>query len=195
MQNGVDIGCLLIGDGLFEPDALDGWDQYLNERGVRAEVFRWPGPADLHMSLQRAYQRVRRDGAVNAIVAAGSGCDCALALASQLPADRLALLCPADWSGNGGLAKPLGRIRRYALRGAAFCVADVLLLPGMHTPERLIERWRRALCGCRVNVVCPGGDMWTNRKEVLKLGVFRFLCDGITPKSLAENPEMCIIYG
>ena len=190
----MDMGCLLIGDLLFEPEALADWAAYLSGQGARTEAF-VPGAKDLHTALQRAYQRVRRDGAVSCVMAAGTGCDCALALATQLPVDRLALINPLEWQGRGGLARPLGRIRRYARRGAALCVSDVLIIPGLHTPGDLPERWQRELCNSRVEILRVGEDMWINRKEVLKLGVFRFLCDGVHPKSLAQNSEMCIIYG
>ena len=54
-----DIGCLVI-DGLLSGERmLSGLSSYLAARGVRAEDYR----ADrelLHLSLQLAYQRVRR---------------------------------------------------------------------------------------------------------------------------------------
>lgn len=185
-------GCLLIGDLLFEPEALADWLPFLREKGLRAEAFR-PGEGDLHLSLQRAYQRVRQEDGLSALLAAGSGCDCALALAGQLPADRLALVNPLDWQGRGGLAGALNRVRRYARRGAGFCVADVLILPGLHTPPDLVTRWQRELRNCRVHSLGTTEDMWTNRKEVLKLAVYRFLMEGLPPKYLAQNAEMCII--
>ena len=194
MRTARDVGCLLIEDMLFEPDSLAGWAEDLSAMGLRTERF-VPGTEALYPALQRTYQRVRRDGCISAIVAAGTGCDCALALAGQLPVDRLALIHPLDWQGRGGLAGELNRVRRYARRGEAFCVAEVMIVPGPQTPEWLPERWRGALCHSRVCVTQPLEDVWTIRKEVLKLGIFRFLLDGVTPKYLAENPEMCIIYG
>ena len=194
MQTSSELGCLLIGDLVFEPDALAGWQAFLSERGAAVESFR-PGTGDVHLSLQRAYQRVRREDGISAILAAGSGCDLAVALAGQLPVDRLALLNPLEWQGRGGLSGSLDRIRRYAWRGADFCVADILLLPGLHTPPELPERWRRELRNSRVHLWEPAEELWTNRKEVLKLTVLQFLLGGKPPKSLAENAEMCIIYG
>lgn len=187
-------GCLLIGDLLFEPEALSDWLPFLLEKGIRAEVFR-PGTDDLHLSLQRAYQQVRQEDGLSTILAAGTGCDCALALAGQLPVDRLALIHPLDWQGRGGMADRLKPIRRYARRGASFCVADILILPGLHTAPELVEDWEKALCNSRVSKLETSEDMWTNRKEVLKLAVYRFLIEGLPPKSLAQNSEMCIIYG
>ncbi len=188
-----DLGVLLIGDGLFGPAVPEDWLDDLSKRGVRAEAFSWTEDSGLHAALQRAYQHIRRDGAVSGALAVGAGCDCALALAGQLPMDRLVLLEPLDWQASGGGAKALKRVRGYAWRGAAFCVADALLLAGPATTDELVVRWRRALCNSRFTALRPSVDLWTNRKEVLKLGVFRFLCDGTPPKSLAENPEMCII--
>ena len=194
MRSTPELGCLLIGDLVFEPEALAGWSGFLSEHGALVESFR-PGAGDVHLSLQRAYQRARREDGISAILAAGSGCDLAVALAGQLPVDRLALLNPLDWAGRGGLSGQLDRIRRYAWRGADLCVADVLLLPGLHTPPELPGRWRRALRNSRLHLWEPAEEMWTNRKEVLKLAVLQFLLDGEPPKSLAENAEMCIIYG
>ena len=187
-------GCLLIGDLLFEPEALSDWLSFLSEKGLCAEAFR-PGEGELHLSLQRAYQRVRQEDGLSMILAAGSGCDCALALAGQLPVDRLALIHPLDWRARGGRAAALNRVRRYARRGASFCVADVLMLPGLHTAPGLVRQWEKALCNSRVTCSETTEDMWTNRKEVIKLAVYRFLMEGLPPKSLAQNSEMCIIYG
>ena len=187
-------GCFLVGDLLFEPEALSDWLPFLLEKGVCAGVFR-PEEGDLHLSLQRAYQRVRQEDGISTILAAGSGCDCALALAGQLPVDRMALIHPLDWQGRGGMAGRLNAIRRYARRAASFCVADTLILPGLHTSTELMKRWQGALYNSRVGMLKTSEDMWTNRKEVLKLAVYRFLMEGLPPKSLAENSEMCIIYG
>lgn len=190
-----DVGCLLIDDVLNGGNALADWLPALTERGVRAERFRWDGREGLYPALQRAYQRVRRDDGVSCLLAWGSGCHCALALAGQLPADRVALIDPSDGPEDAAILREYSRVRRYARRGAAFCAASVLIVPGPHTPDELPSRLAQGLYSCRVAVIQPGEDLWTNRKEVLKLGVFRFLREGITPKSLAENPEMCIIYG
>lgn len=188
-----DIGCLLIDDPLYPIGALDAAALLLRQNGVRTGAFRWDGAAPMHLSLQRAYQRIRRDDALSGIVGLGAGCDCALALSCQLPVDRLVLLEPMDWRAAG--MGQLRRIRAFARQNAAFCVCDALIVPGPHTASALLRRLRRGLSGARVTLLQPADELWTNRKEVLNLGIFHFLRDGVLPKSLAENPEMCIIYG
>ena len=189
-----DMGCLLIDDPLYDIHALDGLSQALRARGVRTETFRRDGARPLYDALQRAYQRVRRDGAVSGIIAQGAGCDCALALACQLPSDRLVLVEPMRWRDDGPVGRQLKRIRAFARQNAAFCVADALIVPGPHTDEKLTRRLRHDLGGT-VTLLRPGEEMWSNGKEVLNLGIFQFLRDGVWPKSLAEKSEMCIIYG
>lgn len=190
-----DLGCLLIEDPLYRIDALQGAAATLRQRGARAEAFCWDGGGALYPALQRAYQHIRSDDGINGIVALGAGCDCALALSCQLPVDRLALLEPMDWRATGEVAQQLRRIRSFARANAAFCVADVLIVPGPHTDDRQLHRLARGLNGARVVIAQAAEEMWSNRKEVLNLGIFHFLRDGVLPKSLAENPEMCIIYG
>lgn len=190
----METGCLLIDEMLFDARGLGAYGD-LADQGFRAERFSPDAGGDLHTALQRAYQQIRRDDAVNGILAYGTGCDCALALAGQLPADRLALLYPLDWQGGGPMERQLQRVRRYARRGAAFCVADVLIVPGLLTARDLPERLRRALCNSRVTLLKPPEALWTKGKDVLKTGILHFLRHGVLPKSLAENAEMCIIYG
>ena len=187
-------GCLLIDDPLYDIHALDATAQALKARGIRAETFRRDGARTMYDALQRAYQRVRRDGAVSGIVAQGAGCDCALALACQLPSDRLVLLEPMRWHDDGPVGRQLKRIRAFARQNAAFCVADALIVPGPHTDEKLTRRLRHDLGGT-VTLLRPAEEMWSNGKEVLNLGIFQFLRDGVWPKFLAEKSEMCIIYG
>ena len=195
MEGTRDIGCLLIEDPLYDIDALDDLYLSLHRNGVRAARFIWDRHERFHPSLQRAYQRIRRDDAVNGIVAIGAGCDCALALACQLPAERLALLEPVDWQGRGEDARQLRRIRSFARRNAAFCVADALIVPGPNTDDACLKRLGRDLCACRRTLFIPSEELWSNRKEEFNFAILHFLRDGAAPKSLAENPEMCIIYG
>ena len=190
----METGCLLIDELLFETRGLAPFDEAAT-RGLRAERFIPNDPRNLHIALQRAYQRVRRDDAPSGILAYGTGCDCALALASQLPTDRLALLSPLDWQGGGPQSRQLRRIRSYARRGAAFCVSRVLIVPGLFTAPDLPDRLRRALCNSRVIVLEGRQAQEEKSKEVLKTAILHFLRHGVLPKSLAENPEMCIIYG
>ena len=193
-----DIGCLVI-DGLLSGERmLSGLSSYLAARGVRAEDYR----ADrelLHLSLQLAYQRVRRPEGVTGAAAFGDGCVAALALAGQLPVDRLILVeprWPADLpEGPRELRRQAARLRGYAADGLPVCACDVLaLLSGEDYDRRGLESLRRGLCGCRFYAVSLVGNVWNNRKELMKMAVYGFLRNGVLPKSLAENPEMCIIY-
>ena len=195
MKTSCEIGCLIIDEPLQPVGALKPLAQALHQAGIRTAEFVPRDPRRLHLALQNAYQQVRRDDAVNGIVALGSGCDCALALASQLPTDRLALLEPLNWRSEGELGRQLGRVRRYARRGAAFCVSDVLILPGPCTDPDLPERLRRALCNSRVALLEVPDPAAPEGKELIKTAILHFLRHGVLPKSLAENPEMCIIYG
>ena len=186
MANERDIGCLLIEDPLYGVGCLYETARALGRRGVRTEVFRWDARARLYPSLQRAYQRVRRDSATNAIVAQGTGCDCALALSCQLPADRLVLLEPVQWRESGDAARQLRRIRAFARQNAAFCVADALIVPGPHTPDGLPGRLLRDLSAALSTLSRELGELWPVRKEDFNLALFQYLSEGVLPKSLAE---------
>ena len=98
------------------------------------------------------------------------------------------------WRDDGPVGRQLKRIRAFARQNAAFCVAAALIVPGPHTDEKLTRRLRHDLGGT-VTLLRPAEEMWSNGKEVLNLGIFQFLRDGVWPKSLAEKSEMCIIYG
>ena len=191
MAEGLNVSCLVI-DGVGGVGALCGMAEALRERGVAAADYVRDRRQGLHADLQRAYQRIRQLDGVNAIVASGAGCDCALAVAAQLPVDRMVLLCPEDDCEAPGEFR---RVRAYGRRNAALCASDVLLIGWSGRDDAPLRRLCRSLCACRTAAALAAEDLWTNRKEVLKLGILRFLCEGVPPKSLAENPEMCIIYG
>lgn len=184
-------GCLFIEDFSNGPGMLSGPCASLEAAGVRTAVFT-PGPEGLHLSLQRAYQRLRGPDGSGGVVAVGSACACALALSAQLPVDRQVLIDP--WRG-GPLPWALRRVRAYARRNAVFCLADTLIVDPPGADPRLTERLAGDLCNSRVWALRAGEDLWSNRKEVLNSWILQFLCDGEWPKSLAENSEMCIIYG
>ena len=196
MQGNSGIGCLLI--DCFTPGefALSGLCAFLGERGVRAERFVPGVGGKLHIGLQRAYQRVRVDGGTSGVIATGSGIDAALALAVQLPVDRLVLLdAPVKAAYTGPLVRELRRISAYARKNRVFCVSDVLALQADAEGFRFdFDALCRDMPNCRMTRLCVSGNMWTNGKETLKTTIYHFLRDGVLPKSLAENPEMCIIY-
>ena len=191
MDGTLNMGCLVI-DGLGGGGALTDMAAYLQKQGMRASEYVPDVRIGLHAGLQMAYQQIRVPDGINSIVAAGAGCDCALAIAAQLPVERLVLLCPEDGRKASGEYR---RVRAYGLRNAALCTCDALVIGWSGADSDPLMRLCRSLCACRVQALVAGENLWTIRKEVLKLGVFRFLCDGVLPKSLAENPEMCIIYG
>ena len=190
------IGCLLIGDILYDGGEGRDLGAFLKASGVRAEVFEHASGLPLYPSLQRAFQSIRADDGISSIVAWGSGCEAALALAGQLPVDRLILAEPMRWRNpHTASSGALERIRRYAHRGMAFCVAGVWVIPGPRTDSSLPGRLSRALFNSAVTVAGWSEDLCTERKEVMNSAVLYFLRSGELPKSLAENPEMCIIYG
>ena len=196
MATGSGIGCLLIDDILNGEGGSRELAPLLKCAGVLTRVFEPVAGIPLYPSLQRAWQSVRMEDGVSSVMAWGSGCDAALALAGQLPVDRLILAGPSRWrTDRTALSRTLGRIRRYALRGAAFCVAGVWVIPGPGTDDALPARLSRALFNCPVAVAGRAEDLCTERKEVMNSAVLHFLRRGELPKSLAENPEMCIIYG
>ena len=171
------IGCLVI-DGLGVRGMLSDMADFLRRHGVDAEEYaRRPGEA-LHLSLQRAYQRVRRSDRINAIVASGVGCACALAVAAQLPVDRLVLLCPDD---EGMSAGEYRRVRTFGRRNAALCSADTLIVGWSGRDAASLRRLGSRLNACRVQAALAGEELWTNGKQTLKLGVF-----GVTAQSPPE---------
>ena len=193
------IGCLVIGNGMSGEGALSGLSAALEEDGVTAAAFCASGGRGLHLELQRAYQAVRRECGVSSIAAAGVGCEAALALAGQLPVDRLVLLTGESWGGRGmlpaALSGPMRRIRAYARRGASFCVADVMILQfGAADRGSSLAELADGLCNCRVWGIALPEEAWINRKDTMKKDICGFLRCGVLPKSLAENSEMCIIY-
>ena len=194
MANARNTGCLVIGDAFCEADGMNDLLKCLTEQGVRAEAFRISEQQSLYHDLQMAYQRVRRDDAPSAIAAWGAGCDCALAIAGQLPVDRVILISPRALQARGERSKPLARVRRYARRGMAFCVADALIV-SFGEAGRAERELLEGLCNCRAVLAEFPREAWPKGKKDINLMVSRFLCAGVLPKSLAENSEMCIIYG
>ena len=194
------IGCLVI-DGLFresaEPSAIVC---ALRSMGARAEDFALSGSEGLHRQLQLAFQRVRPkpEGSGKAcVVGIGSGRVAAVALSAQLLVDRMVLdIGGDDAEGAPGpaLIRQYARLRAFARRNAAFCASQVLLF-GQEDAifQSRFREAKRLMRGCDVCGVAVN-HLWTNGKDPTKSGLCRFLCDGVLPKSLAENPEMCIIY-
>ena len=210
---GKGLSCLLIDDLLNGGNGLSGLFESEKTPSARLHCFSCSDGENLHEALQRAHQSVRFEEEDATIVARGLGCEAALALAEQLPVDRLALLFPEERPERkklirrcGGerkrfsaLVRQIMRMSAYARRNLSLCVSDVLIV------ERGNGRAWRALknggicANSRVTRIEYMGDcdknLCINREMGLKTAISRFLQSGELPKSLAENPEMCIIYG
>ena len=195
------IGCLCIGDCTPGGEAASGRDLFSGLPGVAANPFDWEGGGDLWERLQQALHETRAGGGAVCIAARGIGCAAALALAEQLPTDRLLLIGPAPPPPAlpPTLKAPLRRICAYARRNLGLCVTDALIV------ETAQSRFGRALIAGGLSahsrvarLVIRGksaGELLINREIVPKTALSHFLQTGECPKSLAENPEMCIIDG
>lgn len=210
------VECLYIdgaGLGLKSPDATT-WAFGLPD--VEMRPFRCTDARGLWDQLQSALQRLdaRRGG--RAIMAVGEGCAAALALASQLPVARIVLIDPAvpvrgRWrrdhrpfpgkdSKAEGVLRTVRRLAGFARRNLPLCVSDLLIV------EHGRGAGRRGGIGaygepvnCRAACLLLDGesakDLYTIREFAVKEAISRFLHTGEVPKPLAENSEMCIIYG
>ena len=196
------IGCLMIEDLISDGERLNGLSAFLREKGVRTAAFARMRDENLHARLQAGFQEVRRESGAAAIIALGAGCPAALALSAQLPVDRIVLLddgraprcdVPSAW------LRQVNRIAGFARRNMSFCVADALLISmGGDSARRRMRTAREGLCNSRVRQVELCGNyrdqIWTNGEYDPQKAIYYFLSTGELPKSLAENPEMCIIY-
>ena len=179
--------------------------------GVETRRFHPSGGAPLWEGLQVAYQSLRRGCDACGIMARDLGCAGALAIAEQLPVDRLVLIEPSLSVGRRGarragddpflapMWREMRRLAAFARRNLPLCVSDVLIVEGGNRP---VGRWdpidrlpgharvvRLRLCGK------TGDDLYTIREIAVKAAISRFLKPIESSKPLAENPEMCIIYG
>lgn len=208
---GGSVSCLLIDDLWSGESALSGLSCF---SGLAGRPF-VPGEGiELHEALQIALQECRADGGAAAIAARGLGCEAALAAAEQLPVDRLALLRPMARSDIrkrirflppkqerdvAARRRQLARLSAYARRNLSLCVSDVLIVED--TAARAGRALLEAGLGANGRVTLlkiPGGidkSLYINREFELKNAISSFLRSGELPKSLAENHEMCIIYG
>ena len=181
------IGCLFIGDIAAGKRGFTGPFPFTQLDGVALRPFVPEGGA-LWEELQSALQRVRREFGGVSLLAVGRGCFAALALSVQLPVDRLALVWPRRGEG------PLRRMERFARGNLALCVCDTLVVGG----EGCLPALRAGGLGAHSRLTWlrsrgEGGLRFA--EDGLNLALSRFLRTGELPKSLAENLEMCIIYG
>ena len=205
-------GCLVIDELRSGGEPASGFRFLRALAGVEVQVFRQRPGGGLWDDLQTALQALRAKCETASILSRGTGCAAALALAAQLPVERLALVDPdlspgrfgafARQSGRGAcdplLFTQICRLSDFARRNLALCVSDVLMIE--RGEDREARALRRGLSAHgRVFTLRLDGDfgdeMYTVRENTVKQALSCFLCRGELPKTLAENAEMCIIYG
>ena len=199
------IGCLMIDEPMSGENRLSG---LLFPPEIAPFPFDWRAGEGCLGALQSLLQAARKRCGAAAILARGAGCGAALALAEQLPVERLALVEPRldVRPARGSILFPDPRLRRdvrrinaYARRNLSLCVADALVIEGENDrcAERLV-RWGLGANGrvARLRNAGEAASKWcTICENGLKDAVIAFLRDGDLPNGLAQNPEMCIING
>ena len=213
MRRAESVGCLFIDDLL---SSGTGFGKALRARGIPGVDIRTLQCADesaLWERLQTALQEIRAGYGACSLMAAGTGCAAALALACQLPVERIVLadpalpvrrtLAPVGGAGNQENLRRYRTARRlaaFARRNLALCVSDILVVEGS-AAESGRSPWRGLgkPVNCRVGRLAIWGesakDLYTIREIAVKEAISRFLHSGEMPKPLAEISEMCIIYG
>ena len=207
------VGCLYIDGRLFERHVCDGSVFVSDIPGVKLYPFHCANIHDLWDRLQSALHDIRAEWGAAAAIAVGTGCAPALALACQLPVEKLVLIGPAApaWpsrllrKGNedaddGRRLRALRRLVAFARRNLPLCVSDMLVVgQGAESGEDALRRAYGNPVNCRVNRLDVRGkndkDLYTIREIAVKAAISRFLNPIESSKPLAENPEMCIIYG
>jgi len=180
---------------------LSGLSDYLEKKGIKTESFEWDGRGNIHICLQNIFYRLRSECSDAFIAASGTGIAGALALGVQLPVERMVFI---EGRGINEVQRPeirrqLSRIYRFSQRNAAFCISDILLVvSGGDAVERRMRTTLHGLSNRRFGAVeiyeCADNKLCTNGEHLPELPIYRFLKAGESPKLLAENPEMCIIY-
>ena len=200
------VGCLLIDDPLAGEGTLPGLSSFVDTADLHAQPFRWSGTSELYGALQFALHALRQACAEATVAARGLGCGAALALAAQLPVERMALIEPRlalprrlERSVPASLRRQVRRLCGFARRNLSLCVCDALIIEAPRGSEAFAltraglgahgRVARLETAGIREKVLCTNGEF--NVKEAVSV----FLRRGELPKSLAENAEMCIIYG
>ncbi len=206
-------GCLFIGDIASEKPHNGASDWSRDIPGLGTQVFECTDAYRMWDMLQAGLQQARSRWKICGVIAEGMGCAAALALACQLPVDGIVLIDPAlpVWNPFGRERTPVRpdffqarkvvrRLAAFARRNLALCVSDMLVVA--HSPVDSRRAVRRAFgnpANCRVNRLYVSGDcakeLFTIREFEVKEAISRFLLHKEAPKPLAENSEMCIIYG
>ena len=196
-------GCLYIDSITSGASNASGLSLFTGLPGLETRPFHRTKGMGLWEGLQTALWEVREAcrGAV-AVAAWDTGCAAAIALAEQLPVDRLVLVEPRltlHASGRGqhwGEDMPYGQARRimaFARRNLPMCVSEVMVIGSAAFPPvgwPLRGGFRQLYIEGDI-----GEDLCTIRENTVKQAISCFLHTGELPKPLAENSEMCIIYG
>ena len=183
------VGCLIIDSEMSGEGTLSGLSSFLIGNGVAADAYACVEPRRLHAELQQVYQRLRGRSERACIAAAGDGCFGALALAGQLPVDRLVLMTGEPWRPSPErLLRAFRRLCGYARRGAAFCVCEVLALRFGESRRGGADALLGDLCNCRVRVEQLSADAWEKEKARMARAIHGFIVEdafGSDPAGLA----------
>ena len=198
-------GCLCIGEITSGTSDPSGCFPFMELPGIEALPFRCPEGAELWDALRIALQELRSRRAVACILARGTGCAAALALAEQLPVDRLVLMEPImnlsgrdmPWHPSDARLRQARKLAGFARRNLSLCVSDTLIVESdLHTDASRLGGLSAHCRVCRLKIGGKRGNkLYTIREIDVKQAISCFLRAGELPKPLAENPEMCIIYG
>lgn len=186
MRSANGTGFLILSDADQLPSArvLEG------ALGLQDACEAWFGGPNAYEVAQFAFQERCAGSAVKAIAAFGEACLPALALAIQLPVDRLGLLFPRM------SARRDRRLSRFVRRNLSLCSADTLFV-GDSLAGLLFRATRWMPHGSHLWLDAEAREEnvpWTKCEFSVKNAICSFLQMGVHSKLLAENPEMCIIY-
>ena len=191
------VGCVAIDDPTSGENRLSGLSF---APGLAGYPFDWRAGERAFEEMQTLLQCARSDCGAAAILARGPGCMAALALAEQLPVERLALIAPQTGRlrGRGSLARYFNRIALFARQNLSLCVSDVLIIEAGNSRVGRKLVWLGLGAHSRVAALeMPaetGPELYTICENALKTAITDFLRGGELPKDLAQNREMCIIY-
>ena len=210
------VGCLYIGELVPGPRGSGACHRVADLPGVNLHTFRFSCARTLWDELQMSLQRLRAEWGECAVMAEGSGCAAALALASQLPVERVVRIDPApparlnslrgqplNREGNPETARTRRTLRRlygFARKNLSLCVCDMLVVEcGPGDGVRALRRAFGNPVNCSVRQLSLRGgcakELYTIREFAVKEAISRYLHGKEAPKPLAENSDLCIIYG
>lgn len=176
------VGCLVIDEIKSGENALSGL-AFSKKLRVYPYIPRAREP--LREGLQALLHRMRSERGAASILARGTGCGAALALAEQLPVERLVLLEPEAmfrrtmiWERFRGEAaekdidRQARRLCAFARRNLSLCVADALVV------EAAESRGHRLLAEGGLGAHGRLLRLSSNDAEETRQAIERFLCVG-----------------